>query len=212
MSQQASEMNTLELRAQRRGRLTAAAIMLVIFLPMAIAYGVFYTGIGMPANTVNKGDLLTPAQAAGEFDLRDFDGAVWDPGEHKRKWRWLIPGDAQCTGYCRENLYLTRQVHIRLGEKAARVERIYLLLDEQMDATTRDFLATEHPYLQVIKADPERLQAAATAAGVSGNPVADGRYFLMDQNGFVMMSYTPTHTGQQLLDDIKRMLKYSYEE
>lgn len=212
MSKQAAELTPLEQQQQRRGRIMGFAIMMVVMLPMVIAYGVYVSGIGMPTGTVNKGDLLNPPQAISELNLHQLDGSPWQINDHKRKWRWLIPGTKECAKPCQENLYLTRQVHIRLAEKARRVERIYLLLDDEISPETEAFLASEHPHMPVLKVMPEQLQKAMVSGTVPENFVSEGRYFLMDQEGFVMMSYTPAHTGQQLLDDIKRMLKYSYEE
>jgi hypothetical protein len=212
MSEQAHEMTPLELQQQRRGRILGAAIMLVVLLPMLVAYGVFYTGIGMPTSTVNKGELLAPPQAASDLDLRQLDSTPWQITDQKKRWRWLIPGNSECAQACQQNLYLTRQVHIRLAEKSTRVERIYLLLDNDLSSETAAFLAAEHPHMPILKVDPVKLQAAIVAGGLPADSLAGSRYFLMDQEGFVMMSYTPTHTGQQLLDDIKRMLKYSYED
>lgn len=212
MSQRDREPTSSEKQKQRRGRILTLLIFAVVLSPMIIAYWVYSTGIGMPADTVNKGDLFTTPQAAADLDLRDLHGEPWDLAGHKRKWRWLIPGGERCADQCQKNLYLTRQAHIRLAEKAGRVERFYLLLDDELGAETQEFLQTEHPHVPVIKVNPARLRAALTAGGITGDALAEGRYFLMDQEGFVMMSYTPTHTGQQLLDDIKRMLKYSYED
>lgn len=196
---------------QRRGRIMGAAIMAVIFLPMAIAYGVYHTGIGMPNTTVNRGDLLAPPQAIDSLQPRQLDNSPWLLAEQSRKWRWLVPGGAVCDTQCQKNLYLTRQVHIRLAEKAFRVERLYLLLDDNIAPETLEFLTQEHPHMPVVKIDPEQL-ASALAAGDQAGALEQNRYFLMDQDGFVMMSYAPTHTGQQLLDDIKRLLKFSYED
>ncbi len=212
MSSMSSSANPpIDKQLQRRGRIMGAAIMAVIFLPMAIAYGVYHTGIGMPTHTVNRGDLLTTPQNVRDLSLRNIDDSPWTPADQKKKWRWLIPGDAHCDDACQQNLYLTRQVHIRLAEKAGRVERIYLLQAETLDAGTADFLTHEHPHMPVLKVDRERLQALLNAGG-QPDALRENRYLLMDQDGFIMMSYTPTHTGQQLLDDIKRLLKFSYED
>jgi cytochrome oxidase Cu insertion factor (SCO1/SenC/PrrC family) len=211
MSTPQSETTALDRQQQRRGRIMGATIMLVVLLPMVVAYGMFYTGIGIPTGTANKGILLDPPQAAQDLDLRELDGQEWRPSGPK-KWRWIIPGAAECSETCQQNLYLTRQVHIRLAEKSGRVERIYLLLDEQIDVATQNFLAHEHPHLHVLKAEPARLREAMKAAGIADDVNFDDHYFLMDQEGIVMMAYTPAHTGQQLLDDIKRMLKYSRED
>lgn len=212
MPQQDHELTPAEKQKQRRGRILGALIFAIVLSPMAIAYWVYTTGFGMPAGTINKGDLLTTPQTANDFDLHELDGRPWNVADHKTKWRWLIPGGAQCAEQCQKNLYLTRQVHIRLAEKAGRVERVYLLLDDALTPETETFLATEHPHMPVARVNPDALSAAIAAAGIAGDALADGRYFLMDQEGFVMMSYTPAHTGKDLLDDIKRMLKYSYED
>lgn len=212
MSQQDHELTPAEKQKQRRGRILGALIFAIVLSPMVIAYWMYTTGIGMPTDTVNKGDLLTTPQTASDLNLRETDGKPWNVADHKTKWRWLIPGGAQCSEQCQKNLYLTRQAHIRLAEKAGRVERIYLLLDDELTPETEEFVANEHPHMPVVRVDADHLRTAFTAAGIEGDVLTDGRYFLMDQEGFVMMSYTPAHTGKELLDDIKRMLKYSYED
>jgi hypothetical protein len=200
-----------EKQLQRRGRIMGAAIMAVIFFPMAVAYTIYHTGIGMPGSTINRGDLLDPPQAFQSLQPHQLDGSPWLLDEHKRKWRWLIPGGAECNTQCQQNLYLSRQVHIRLAEKSYRVERFYLLLDDTITENTLRFLHDEHPHVTVVKLNKDTLEAALAAAG-QPEALEQHRYFLMDQEGFVMMSYSPAHTGQQLLDDIKRLLKFSYED
>jgi hypothetical protein len=212
MPQESPELTPLQRQQQRRGRIMGTIICLTVLLPMVAAYGIFFTGIGVPGTTVNKGTLLDPPQAVQDLGLQELDSTPWDLADHRKQWRWLIPGDAHCSGHCRENLYLTRQVHIRLAEKSTRVERIYLLLDDHLDPDTETFLASEHPHIRVLKTDRATLQAVMTAAKLPGDAASDERYYLMDQEGFVMLSYTIAHKGQELLDDIKRMLKYSYEE
>lgn len=197
---------------QRRGRFQAAAIMLIVLLPMVIAYSVYYTGIGIPQNTVNKGQLVDPPQQIGDLALHTLSGEPWKLSDQAKRWRWIIPGNATCNSQCQENLYLTRQVHIRLAEKSGRVERLYLLLDEQIDTATLEYIYTEHPHVPVIKASPDALKEMLSQTNLTSDALTAGHYFLMDQEGFIMMAYNPQHQGKALLDDIKRMLKYSYEE
>ncbi len=199
-------------KQQRRGRLQAAAIMLIVILPMIIAYSVYYTGVGIPKGTVNKGQLIDPPQQIDDLPLQTLDGEAWRVSEQAKRWRWIIPGYANCNEQCQKNLYLTRQVHIRLAEKSGRVERLYLLLDDHIDAATLEFIHTEHPHVPIVKAPADAVKELLAQTNLPPDAIAAGHYFLMDQEGFVMMSYTPLDQGKDLLDDIKRMLKYSYEE
>jgi cytochrome oxidase Cu insertion factor (SCO1/SenC/PrrC family) len=195
---------------KKRGQLQALLLMLVVALPMVAAYVVYHTGWGMPEGTVNKGALLTPPLAMAEL-APQLQGEPWDLTQEPNRWRFVIPGNATCNKTCRDNLYLTRQVHIRLNDKAERVERIYLLLDNSLSPQLADHLSKQHPKLRVMTAQPATVKQALKGSNVGDNPVAAGRYFLMDQEGYLMLSYTPEHTGGELLKDIKKMLKTSYE-
>ena len=71
----------------------------------------------------NEGELLIPPINIHELALttNKNDSDAW-----KNKWTMVIRGSDQCSGICEEALHLTRQIHIRLNEKADRVRRIYL--------------------------------------------------------------------------------------
>lgn len=197
---------------QRRGRILGASVMLVVILPVVMAYVLFFTETGIPSDTVNKGDLLTPPLPIEQWQLRTLDGNPWKLDEQSTQWRLLIPGGADCDDQCQKNLYITRQVHIRLGGKAPRVERLYLLDDETLDTATARYFSDQHPELKVLRVNADAMRAALAETNLPADPSARNRYFLMDQQGFVMMGYTRQHTGNELLKDIKRMLRYSYEE
>lgn len=207
-----TEMAAEDKAAQRRGRILGACIMLVVLLPMVIAYGVYFTGIGMPTGTINKGDLLTPPVPISDWQLTTLEAEPWIIDQQPSKWRLLIPGAASCDQACKDNLYLTRQVHIRLGEKGLRVERFYLLTDENLSQSLSEYLDQEHSTVKVLQVDEQAMRASLADTNLAGNPIEEGRYFLMDQEGFVMMGYDAEQSGNDLLKDIKRMLRYSYED
>ncbi|UTF59126.1 hypothetical protein [Gilvimarinus sp. DA14] len=197
---------------KRRGQIQALLLMLVVALPMIAAYVIYHTGVGMPEGTVNKGKLLQPPQHLPDLPLRFADGGAWDFAEQPVRWRYVIPGSGSCDQVCRDNLYLTRQVHIRLNEKARRVERYYLLLDGAIEPQFAAYLEKEHPRLRIVEAPRAALNDALAKTNETQNPDRAGRYFLMDQEGYLMMSYGPNTDGADLLKDVKKMLKTSYEE
>jgi hypothetical protein len=195
---------------KKRGQLQALLLMLVVALPMIAAYTIYHTGWGMPEGTVNKGTLLAPPLALSELAPHE-QGERWDLTQEPKRWRYVIPGNAKCDKTCMDNLYLTRQVHIRLNEKAERVERIYLLLDDALSPELAAHIKAQHPLLRVMTVNRADFTQALQSSNFSDDPVAAGRYFLMDQEGFLMLTYTPEHTGGELLKDVKKMLKTSYE-
>jgi cytochrome oxidase Cu insertion factor (SCO1/SenC/PrrC family) len=126
-----------------------------------------------------------------------------------KKWRLLVPVPAACADTCQKNLYTTRQVHIRLAEKAYRVERIILSLDE-LRPTLLKQLANEHPNTLRIESSEDRFFEWLASANFVES--VEQYYYLIDQEGFAMMRYNASHTGQNLLDDIKKLLKFTYDK
>lgn len=201
-----------EKQMQRRGRIIAAALILSVSLPMLLAYILYHTGVGVPEGTISEGELLSPPQSFSSWSPVTVEGRSWSvSNEPRKRWRLIIPADRACTGYCEENLYLTRQVHIRLASEAYRVERIVLPLDGHFSGEKVTWLEQEHPGVRVLAPDMEAMMVSLAQTNVPDDPLQAGRYYLMDQEGYVMMAYGPEHSGGQLLEDIKRLLRYSYD-
>ncbi|AQQ66255.1 hypothetical protein Mag101_00255 [Microbulbifer agarilyticus] len=190
-------------------RLAGMSVVASVALPMLAAYIIFYTGVGMPTDTVNQGELLTPAQDLAEINLLADDGNAVDLAAQEPKWRYLIVAGENCAGECEKLLYTTRQVHIRLGEKSLRVERL-LVTGAPLTELRHSILADQHPKLRFTTTDQKKLDEwlADSDHAELKRPSA----LLVDQQGYAMMVYDNTHNGNQLLKDIKRLLKYSYEK
>ena len=199
--------NNQRKHAQRQGLL----ILAIIVLPMIVAYIMFKTGWGMPTDTINKGILLTPPQPVSDLNLAENDNTLkyLYPAE-KKQWRIMVPVPAHCEVACQQNLFVTRQVHIRLAEKAPRVERILLAL-EGVSVEQKQQLLVEHPNVLWLNSSQDALANWLADNDLVSTPL-DNRYFLVDQDGFAMMSYSHENTGQDLLDDVKKLLKYTYEK
>ena len=182
-------------------------IVAVMVLPIVGAYVAYYTGMGVSEKTVNKGILLQPPAKLSA--LTDKGSAV--PDLQERKWRLVLPVTSPCAQECQQNLYTTRQVHIRLGDKSVRVERIAANLGGDQGASFLQSIHDDHPRLQffsVSRADWNNWLANSNAPeALEQNPY----YLLVDQEGFAMMYYTANHHGNDLLDDIKRVLRYTPE-
>jgi cytochrome oxidase Cu insertion factor (SCO1/SenC/PrrC family) len=195
---------------QKRSRIYGLLIIAIIALPMLTAYIMYKTGWGIPIDTSNKGTLLQPARAIGELALNNQDDILVRLIEDENKrWRILVPITKECDEICQNHLYISRQVHIRLAEKAYRVERILLRLDS-LSVDAIDNLKQEHP--ETIMVD-SNIDALNQWLAVSKLPLSAENYFyLVDQDGYAMMYYDVDHKGQDLLDDVKKVLKFTYDK
>lgn len=200
-------MNDTAVQKPKKNPWPLIAILAVTLVPLVAAYIAYFTGMGVPDDTVNEGELLSPAKNVAVI-LADAEGDIPDLSNNL-KWRLLIPVPQHCGDACQQNLYVTRQVHIRLAEKGERVERFAVNIGGGQG----------EEFLQQIKAEQPGLRQFSIADAVwhewlrdSNVPddLDDGHYYLLvDQVGFAMMYYTTHHDGNQLLKDLKRVLRYS---
>jgi cytochrome oxidase Cu insertion factor (SCO1/SenC/PrrC family) len=203
-------MNPASPEAVRRGRRQLLALAALFFVPLAIAFWMYYGPTGWrPAGDASKGDLLDPARPLPEIALPTMDGGTTAPAFLRGKWTMLYVGDGLCDERCRKALYLTRQSRIALNKDMDRVQRVLLVTDRCCD---RAFLAAEHPDLVVA-----RVEDAASAALLGPFPVyggvplaAAGRIYLVDPLGNLLMSYAPDAPDKALLTDVKKLLRLSH--
>lgn len=193
-------LNDAHLEPASRRNQSSYLIMAAIFGPMLAAYVIFKTGIGIPAGTINKGVLLAPPVSLEA--LTQFA----DYPESAGKWRLLVPVFGPCEQACEQALYLTRQVHLRLNEKAPRVARLVVADPHFITEAFEQRLAEQHPGVLLLPLPADQWQAL-----IAGSNWQDGQYAMVDQAGFMMMFYQSQHTGNDLLTDLKRMLKLSRE-
>jgi cytochrome oxidase Cu insertion factor (SCO1/SenC/PrrC family) len=203
-------MNPSSPEAVRRGRRQLLALAALFFVPLAIAFWMYYGPTGWrPAGDASKGDLIDPARPLPEIVLPTMDGGTTAPAFLRGKWTMLYVGDGLCDERCRKALYLTRQSRIALNKDMDRVQRVLLVTDRCCD---RAFLAAEHPDLVVA-----RVEDTASAALLGPFPVyggvplaAAGRIYLVDPLGNLLMSYAPDAPDKALLTDVKKLLRLSH--
>jgi hypothetical protein len=176
----------------------------VTLVPMVAAYVAYFTGVGVPQSRVNEGVLLEPARNL--VDLLPLAEGEKPQTQNNLLWRLIIPIPAVCDQDCRRNLYITRQVHIRLAEKAERVERYAVNLGGEAGAVFLRGIQAEHPDLKSFSVAQNDWHKWLADTNV---PASDHYYLLVDQVGFAMMYYSQQHDGNQLLKDLKRVLRYS---
>ncbi len=204
--------NKVETNTVKKGinRWEGLAIPGVVILMMLSAYLVFKFGLA-PTHTINKGNLITPPFSVKNLPLEQA-GELPLPDWSIKRWRLYIPIGDRCDDVCMENLYLTRQVHKLLAGKAHRVERYALLTSKDNSPEFTQVLNEEYPLLHRTYVDYSDFKQRLEKTSLGNNDVlAQHLYFLVDQEGYLMMSYSAEHEGKELLADLKRLLKYSYE-
>lgn len=198
---------TVDAKTLKRNRAVVIAIFLLPFIMIAAASFVYYTGIGKPHGTSNKGHLIKPPRRFDSIAVETAAGKSFDYANQKPKWTFLIPGGADCNKACRHALWLTRQVHIAMGRKADHVRRYYLSDERPLSPSLSKLIDKEHARLRTLYTTPAQLHKLLSVNGI--DPLRGDLFYLVDPHGWVMMYYTGANSGADIISDLKFLLSQS---
>lgn len=191
-------------------RRTLLIIVAISVAPIALAYLSFFTGFGVPSSTASYGQIVNPAlniDVLFENENQDFYADLIE----NKKWHLFIPVGDICNEECEKNLFVTRQVHVRLGDKSPRVERVLIHLGNASLEEKMEELKQEHPLLRGTAVRKTAWLDLLGQGTKEADPDQQPYYVLVDQEGFIMMRYTSEVEGGNLLKDLKRALKHSID-
>ena len=191
----------------RRGLLMLAALFL---LPLGAAFLLYYgTPHWRPRGRANQGELIDPPRALPELAVAGSGGErlAYDP--LRGRWTLLYIADDHCDTRCRNALYLTRQTRIALNQDADRVRRLLLAAGACCAAHE---LGAPHPDLVVARLPAEQVALLVRVMPATDDaPLAHAGYiYVIDPLGNLILRYAPGAPDRALLDDLKRLLRFSH--
>lgn len=186
-------------------RVKLLALVAVFLSPFIGGWLALYVFELRPASG-NYGSLVQPVRKIDWPELTRVGGQRSEDGFGAR-WRFVLFADDACGEQCRNDLYYLRQIRILLGRDTARMQNI-LILGRPLDDGLREFLR-DYPDLAVVEAF-RRPQFYAQFAIEGQAAVGDSpKVYVVDPDDNLMMHYPPKFDHNQVLDDIKRLMKLS---
>jgi hypothetical protein len=192
--------------ADQRQRRKLLGIAALFFLPLVIAFALYYGGYS-PRGRVNHGDLIDPARPLPQVALMTLGGGTTAPDFLRGKWSLVYVTGSECDERCRRVLEDARQVRAALRDDTPRVQRVLLYaapccgraLQPQPDLLSGDI------------SGPEAQALLAVFPSYAAVPVPQaGRLYMVDPLGNLMMSYSADFEKKALLEDLKKLLKLSH--
>lgn len=188
-------------------------ILLMPFITIAASALLFYMAkndIVLMRGTQNNGVLLQPPFLLSELPLTDLNEKKVDFDALPKKWRFLFVVNNGCDRACEETLWETRQIRLALGKFQSKVERIFIYIGDDMDKKLLNELQKNHKdtYVAMLK-EPLRLRDILKERDITHYD--DGRVFVVDPDGFVMMFFDPVTEGA-VTTESGRKLMYNYKE
>lgn len=188
--------------SKSRGRWKLFLIILVCAAPIILSYFTYY--VIKPQSRTNYGTLLDPRDyPIPVLETTLLDGAPVTLDAYKGKWIMLQVDQAACTVSCQSKLYDMRQLRLTQGKEMDRIERVWLITDDQPLDT---MLMREYDGTHMLRANAKAIQAWLPVD--AGTSVADHIY-LIDPLGHLMMRYPKDADPNKIKKDIYKLLKAS---
>jgi cytochrome oxidase Cu insertion factor (SCO1/SenC/PrrC family) len=173
--------------------------LLVLFglfaLPVVASYLAYY--VWQPTGRKNYGELVKQV----EINLQGgaLNGQRWDVASLKGKWVMVYVGSGTCPKTCQDLLYYMRQTRTAQGKEMDRIERLWVLTDQVVPATT---LQQAHAGLHYVRAtQPTEKLFAGGRQGIY--------LYMVDPLGHLMMRWPQNPDPRKMIKDIKHLLKAS---
>lgn len=183
----------------KRGRIKLLALAAFFALPVLAGYVAYFLD-WVPGSAANYGTLLQP-RLLPDVLLEGVDSRPLKFSELRGKWLLVQFDGGGCDTHCERKLYFMRQVRKALGKDMTRVERVWLLTDQQrpkaalLEAIEGTRLA--HPAERVFSREFPAERSAID------------HIFLVDPRGNLMMRFPRDPDPSRMLKDLQRLLKVS---
>lgn len=188
----------------RMGRIKMFLVWAVCAAPVIASYLTYY--VVRPEGRANYGQLVSPAvpmPADAALSLHDASGKSVALSSLKGQWLLVTVAGGACDAVCEKNLYLQRQLRETLGRDKDRMDRVWLVNDDQ---PVREALTPGLQGAWVLRANPQALSRwlqPETGQGVAAH------LYMVDPNGAWMMRFPASLDANQAKRDLSRLMKAS---
>lgn len=188
---------------QRSGRWKLFAVLAVCAAPMIASYLAYY--VIKPEGRTNYGALIDPRAHPIPEALtgRTLDGKPASLQDFHGKWILLQVGSGDCDAACQKKLFAMRQLRLIQGREMDRIERVWLITDDQPIDT---LLLREYDGTRFVRVDPTTVRAWLPAD--AGTRPSDHLY-MIDPLGNLMMRFPKDADPNRVKKDIARLLRAS---
>jgi hypothetical protein len=185
-----------------RGRWKLLAVLAVCAAPLIASYLTYY--VIKPSGRTNYGALIDPrAHPIPAMASTSLDGKPVPLDTYKGKWIMLKAGGSDCQQECQDQLFAMRQLRTMQGKEMERIERVWLITDQE---------PLETMLLRVN--DGTRMLRAPADVVAKWLPVEQGgkveeHIYLIDPLGNLMMRFPAKPDPAKVKKDIGKLLKAS---
>lgn len=184
------------------GRWKLFAVMAVCAAPIIFSYLTYY--VIQPTGRTNYGTILDPRlYPMPKLGSSLLGGEPKELDAYNGKWIMLQIDSGACADACQKKLYDMRQLRLIQGKEMDRVERVWLISDDQ---AVDPVLIRAFDGMHMLKANANTLKSWLPLE--AGTQLQD-HIFMIDPRGNLMMRFPKNADPQKMKKDIGKLLRAS---
>jgi hypothetical protein len=198
----AGQGGAMDQRRRMSGRWKLLAVLLVCAAPIIASYVTYY--IIKPTGRTNYGTIIDQrAHPMPELATTTLDGRPEKLQHYAGKWIMVKVGGGRCDEACAKQLFAMRQLRTMQGKNMDRVERAWLITDQEPVDT---ILIRSYDDMHMLRVSPEQL---AKWLPVEQGTRLEDHIFLIDPRSNLMMRFPKDPDPRRVHKDIAKLLKAS---
>ena len=187
------------------GRLKMLLVMLVCAAPVVASYFTYYV-IRPSSGASAYSELIRPTVGLPDAVATRLDGQPVPLRSLKGQWLLVVVAGGECPAACEQRLFMQRQLREMTGRERDRIDKIWLVLDDQaIKPALRDALLAS-PGMQILRVP--RAAVAAWLRAAPGQAIEDHLYIVDPMGEWMMRSPAAAEPGR-LKRDLDRLLRAS---
>ena len=187
------------------GRLKMLAVLAVCAGPIIASYVTYY--FIKPEGRTNFGTLIDPRQyPIPPMASTTLDGKPEGLDAYKGKWVMLKVGPSDCQHECQDQLFAMRQLRTMQGKDAERIERVWLITDNEPLET---MLLRVNDGTHMLRAPAAVVEKWLPLDAGKSDDRASDHVYLIDPLGNLMMRFDTHEDSKGLLQDLQKLLRLS---
>lgn len=186
----------------RMGRIKMFLVWAVCAAPVIASYFTYY--VIRPEGRVNYGTLILPTVPMPQSEalpLTDLQGQAVALESLKGQWLLVAVAGGACDAGCEQNLYAQRQLREALGKDKDRVDRVWLVSDQE---PVREAIKPGLAGASVLRVQPQQL---ASWLKPEAGQTLDRHLYLVDPSGAWMMRFPAQADLSKVKRDLARLMK-----
>lgn len=192
-------------RRTAAGRLKMLAILLVCAAPVIASYLTYF--VVRPEGRTNYSALIEPQRPLPEaLPLTDLQGRAVPAASLHGQWLLVVVSEGACDAACEKQLWLQRQLREALGRDKDRLDKVWLVVDQQpLRAETVQAASAGDP-VTILRVPREPL--AQWLQPEAGNSL-ERHFYIVDPLGNWMMRAPADPDAAKLRRDLEKLMRGS---